>query len=777
MRTGLSAALFIVLVAGTGRASAKTFVLDTPAGSVSAAIAVLVSETGASIGSRQPEILRRIIPPIHARGSTRHLVDVLVRQAQLKAEPLGNDRWVLIAERIARGSTTHSATVVIDQPIIVEATKQNEILADLPAELVQVPGSDLAAYGGAADTRAMSARVPALGSTDWGNGHDKLFLRGIADSSFAGTSPALVGQYWEDLRLTFNAPDPDLRLYDVAGVEVLEGPQGTLYGAGALGGLIRVQPKSPSITGVEGWLSTGVAATAHGGTGGDIAGMINVPLVDDRLGLRIVGYDATEAGYIDDTRRGVANINQTRTYGGRATLRWRIGGDWTVDVLGIGQRIDNRDAPYADMDAAPLTRSSRFAEPSYNRFLSGSVVISGTIGDATLRSTTGVVDQSFGERFEVLQAFNSLLFAAQDKATLISHETRLSGHTAKRGWVIGVGFLSSEDRENRFYGRGGTPPPLATIDSHATEVVGYGQLTQHILPRFSAMIGARIAFDRLSATATDLESPLSSLLVKSTVPVRLSDSQVHVSPSGAFLYRPNDKVTIFLRYGSNYRPGGVTASDKVEQFRGDRIDALEAGVRRGTPGSDRISFTITGALSRWHHVQADLLDGLGVPYVANIGNGVIGSLDGMIALRICAGWQFSASGLFTRNHLHPDVALAAEGDADRLPNVVDESVVAAFDHSATLVGKPWRAGIRIQHVGHSLFGIGPLLAVPQGGYTTLAMGTSIRAGRASLQVDATNLLDSRHNVFATGTPFAGFVSRQITPLRPRTVRIGLRYDF
>jgi outer membrane receptor protein involved in Fe transport len=72
-----------------------------------------------------------------------------------------------------------------------------------------------------------------LFSTQLGPGRNKLFIRGVADSSFTGPTQATVGQYLGDVRLNYNAPDPDLNLYDIARVEVVEGPQGTLYGAGS----------------------------------------------------------------------------------------------------------------------------------------------------------------------------------------------------------------------------------------------------------------------------------------------------------------------------------------------------------------------------------------------------------------------------------------------------------------------------------------------------------------------------------------------------------------
>ena len=99
---------------------------------------------------------------------------------------------------------------------------------------------------GAQGSEAVLDRLPMLASTSLGPGRNKIYIRGVADSSFNGPSQSIVGQYLGDVRLTFNAPDPDLQLYDMRRVELLEGPQGTLYGTGSLGGILRLVPNGPT---------------------------------------------------------------------------------------------------------------------------------------------------------------------------------------------------------------------------------------------------------------------------------------------------------------------------------------------------------------------------------------------------------------------------------------------------------------------------------------------------------------------------------------------------
>ena len=92
---------------------------------------------------------------------------------------------------------------------------------------------------------ALEARSVGFSSTHLGSGRNKLFIRGIADSSFSGPTQSPVGVYFDDVRTGYNGADPDLKLVDMHSVEILEGPQGTLYGSGALGGIVLLRPNKP----------------------------------------------------------------------------------------------------------------------------------------------------------------------------------------------------------------------------------------------------------------------------------------------------------------------------------------------------------------------------------------------------------------------------------------------------------------------------------------------------------------------------------------------------
>jgi outer membrane receptor for ferric coprogen and ferric-rhodotorulic acid len=133
--------------------------------------------------------------------------------------------------------------------ILVTASKQAVGLDHYPgsAKIIATDRGWLA-ENAASGTGAIARLLPILASTNLGDGRDKLFIRGIADSSFNGPTQSTVGEYLGDIRLNYNAPDPNLNLYDMDRVEVLVGPQGTLYGAGTLGASSASCPIRPTAT-------------------------------------------------------------------------------------------------------------------------------------------------------------------------------------------------------------------------------------------------------------------------------------------------------------------------------------------------------------------------------------------------------------------------------------------------------------------------------------------------------------------------------------------------
>jgi outer membrane receptor protein involved in Fe transport len=765
------------MVAGAAQAGPPRTQLDLPPGSLAKALAALAANDGTSVRVPDSSLMKLPLPSLHLKGSADDKLAQLFRSARLAAARLSPGIWRIdrrLPDRRARPVAPHALPAGAE--IVVRASKRDEPLADDPVEVVTVSAADLGRYALAPNSEALTAQVPILLSTDWGGGRNKLFLRGIADSSFTGSSPALVGQYFGDQRLTYSAPDPDLRLFDVADVEVLAGPQGTLYGAGSLGGIIRIEPNAPAFDRLSGAAWLGLSDTAHGGVGGDVGGMVNIPLVQDRLALRAVGYAASDAGYIDDTGRGLHNVNRSQTRGGRLAVRWALSDRWTLDAIGIAQRIDNRDAPYEAADGPALSRSSQFPQPSYNLFLSASAVLTGRVGALTIHSTTGIVHQSLGERFEVLLPAASInLFDEKEHVDLISQETRVSASSPLADWVLGASILQADDHEVRAYGRVENVVPFALLHQRTTDVNVYAQATRRLVGALSVTLGGRFDVDHLSGDTINHASPYHVLI---DTRQQATSNERRFTPSVALSYAPVRGVLIFLRYETGFRPGGFTLGTLAQKYAGDRLGTAELGVRYGTAGKDAWAFSVTGAASRWRNIQADILDGIGAPAVANIGNGHVATIDATLDVRIVPALQLHATGFLAHSSLRPSSAVLGGDSQSVLPNVASNggSITLDYAHDDG-AGRGWRGGIRVQHVGPSILGVGTLLAGKQGDYTTVALDAGLTVCGVRFTLDVTNLLDSHARAFDVGTPFASFLEHDVTPLRPRTARLAMHYSF
>ncbi|MFA7587760.1 MAG: TonB-dependent receptor plug domain-containing protein, partial [Novosphingobium sp.] len=382
--------------------------VDLPAGTLGNAVAMLATQASVSVRIESDSLWNRPVASLRGQMSAQEALDRLLKGSGAKAVRLSSNGWSIRPMRppLRRASAAPrpASPAVMGSPpapapIIVTASKRDTMLTRFPGMVNLIDGPDLA-FGGTQGTDGLITRIASLSSTHLGSGRNKLFIRGIADSSFTGPTQATVGQYFGDLRLSYNAPDPDLRLYDIGSVEILEGPQGTLYGAGSLGGIIRVVPNAPDLQRTGADLSGGLSATQHGDPGADIGGTINLPLIQERVGLRLTAYAVTEGGYIDDIGRGRNDINRTHVEGGRATIRIDAGNGWTIDIGGILQNNHGADNQYADPALPPLTRSGTIGGGFDARYRMASLLVEKRWGGMQLHSSTAYVRQKLDERYD-----------------------------------------------------------------------------------------------------------------------------------------------------------------------------------------------------------------------------------------------------------------------------------------------------------------------------------------------------------------------------------------
>lgn len=342
-------------------------------------------QTRTSIRIADRDLLNVMASEVRGRFTADEALAHLLRGTGAYARPLSPTAFAIERrERAARRDIVGSKVMSVPPTeIVVTGAKRDLPLNAYVGSVELIDGSIFSDADGALGTAAIVTRASALSSTHLGPGREKLFVRGIADSSFVGLAQSTVGQYWGDSRINYSAQDPHLRLYDIERVEILEGPQATLYGAGALGGLLRVIPRSADLRETTARLWAGVSAIWHGGLSRDGGGILNLPLVAERLGVRLVAYDAVDAGYVDDVSRGERDINSVRTVGWRGSLSARVSDALRLEIRSLRQVINGHDCQYVDLGADGLDQTSAFAQPFRSAF---------GLTDATVRADLGRLD-------------------------------------------------------------------------------------------------------------------------------------------------------------------------------------------------------------------------------------------------------------------------------------------------------------------------------------------------------------------------------------------------
>ena len=781
--------LVTALAATAGTPLAASVVdLAVPAGTISEVVIAVARKTGTSIVIADPVIARRRVSGIRGRMDATAAIYRIARATGLRAIRVGPGSWRLVGLPAKKPSRRRpppapplqqpiSPTPEEPQqgePIVVVSSKRDLRLEELAAQVSLLDGASLA-QGGVGGTEKIAQRIATVSSTYLGSGRNKLFIRGIADSSFTGPTQSTVGQYLGDLRLSYNAPDPDLRLSDMERVEVLEGPQGTLYGSGSLGGIIRLVPRSPEFDESSLSVLAGGTVTRHGEPGVDANATLNLPLAGESAALRANFDYASLGGYIDKPHLGRRDVNRTRILAGRAALRIALAPDWTLDLLGVGQDTSAQDSQYADRVGTRLTSSARVAEGASAEYGHGQVALSGRLGDVRFRSSTGIAAQHLRERYDAtLPEGEPRLFVQRNATRMIANETRIWQPLDRDfGWLIGASFVDNRTRVTRALGLEQHPMAATGVLNTVTEITGYGEASLRLFGTVIASAGVRATHAQLGGAGEDVAPALA--LAGAAITARRSEAAF--LPSASLLVQLPRDARVYIRFQEGFRPGGLAIADSfVRQFRSDRVVTGELGAGIGEPGRGDFHLAANFSFSRWRDIQADFIDLAGLPTTANIGDGriwaatVSGSALAVPDLRVEFGASYNDSRV-------DEPAFMTFDRLTQIPNIARFSGRLGFDwrhrfdSGLSLEANGWAS-----YIGRSRLGIGPELGELQGDYFDSGVLVRIGRDRVGVTVSLTNIADVEGNRFALGTPFA-IGRQQVTPLQPRTLRVGLDTRF
>jgi iron complex outermembrane recepter protein len=756
------------------------------AGPLEQAIASLSRQSGVSIG------MPGKLPNIWVKGFSGHLTPETALRRMLdgtgyKAFEVGPNAWRIEAMPVRtkkpKSQVRKTKPVPVDTPkimppappveIVITAAKRAMPLETTPVASTVITGDLIGRFSLSPSTADVAAMVDGMALSNLGPGRNRAFLRGIGDSPFNGQTQATVATVLNDVRVNFNAPEPELQLIDIDRVELLKGPQGPLYGTGALGGVYRIVTALPKLDKVSGKATVGVESLSHGGIGGTASAVFNAPIIPDELGVRLLAYASLQPGWIDTNRSGGKNSNEARIYGGRLALRYQPAGDWTVDLLGLGQFLHVADSQYSNVDKG-YRRVGVAAEPHDNDFIHGQLTISGKIRDMDFLSTTGWTRH---EVATVLDASPSatyfgrptpLLFDDSRNYDVFNQEVRLSGTRGAVRFLGGLSYLQAGSQiDGSILSGTGVPTKIGALHEAIREVAVFGDLSLALSPRWTVEAGLR-----LFNTSIDDERN------EDNAGQRVQDKRSGVTPSLALSFQPDHNAYYYARFASAIRPKGSNAFAPLASanFGSDELQNIEVGGRWKFPDQNlSVKVELYGSL--WSHIQSDYLLPNGLAATRNSGRALIFGMENSLQWRPHNSWSLEAGFDWQHARLEkPDPSLGFTSDR-QLPVVAGYKahfgLTRAFDISDWHVA----AYVRTLLVGPSRLSLAPGLERRIDDLMIADAGINVRFDGLQLGLTIENLTNSGDDSFSFGNPFSIQAAEQRTPLRPRRITMRVSWSY
>lgn len=498
-----------------------------------------------------------------------------------------------------------------ESEIVVTAQKRAERAIDVPGALTAIDGDRLAALG-VAGTQDLAALAPGLTLAGTNRAASTLILRGITTSSMAAS--ASVGVVVDGIPAGSSssfalggAVPLDINPFDLERVEVLRGPQGTLYGASTLGGLLSYVTKAPSLTATDGAVGLSTQVAEGGGWGFAARAAVSTPLAPDVAGIRLSGFYDRLPGYLDNSVLGAKNVNRNNSYGGRAALRLKPAETLSVTLAAQAQVLNRRSndaVPYDFATGRPVAGERDQAlpnfEPYHQRFRLFSAHVDWDLGGVTLTAQSSWQRIRSANNYDysltplgmgVIGLGGGAIAGARLPFSATTHkfvqEVRLSSSEGgPLRWLIGA-FHTDEDSflDQRVIGYGADLKPaldalVFAVPTSLREDALFANLSYALNDRLTIGGGLRYS-DSHQRFAETVSGPMAPVLgIEGAFPAVRSSEDV-LTYSASIQYRVGDAANLYARAASGYRPGGpnLVLPGIAPRFKADRLDNYEVGYK------------------------------------------------------------------------------------------------------------------------------------------------------------------------------------------------------
>ncbi|HTI31104.1 MAG TPA: TonB-dependent receptor [Sphingomonas sp.] len=370
---------------------------------------------------------------------------------------------------MAQAVTDNAAASDVDE-IVVTAQKREESLQNVPIS-IQALGTKKLDQLGISNFNEYAQQLPSVSFQTSAPGVTTVYMRGVAsggDGNHSGSLPS-VGVYLDEQPVTTIGGTLDVHVYDIARIESLAGPQGTLYGASSEAGTIRIITNKPELGAVSGRVDGEVNTVKSGGVGGKLEGVINLPLWDSAA-LRVVGYYQRDAGYIDNipgTRTflpqpgGITvnnnafvkkDFNDTDTWGGRAALKIDLDDNWTVTPTVLYQDQRTHGVYGFDPSLGDLKVQHFYPDYGRDRYIQGALTIEGKLGNWDLTYAGAYLDRkrsSSSDYTDYAETYDSLYSSVGGVAGYFYFQNAAGQTIDSRQRVIGSDHFKKTSQEFR----------------------------------------------------------------------------------------------------------------------------------------------------------------------------------------------------------------------------------------------------------------------------------------------------------------------------------------
>ena len=740
-------------------------------------------------------------------------------------------------------STSTERAATLDR-VVVTANKRVENIRDVAASITVIGERQLENIG-ASSLADYAALIPGLQIQDNGSpGQTSVTLRGIANLS----SGATVATYLDEVPVgssgiyqSANTLMLDVLPYDISRVEVLRGPQGTLYGAGAIGGLLKYVTRAPEVSGDELRLGFGLRTVAGGAEGWNARFGASVPLIEDRLGLRISFARNDLPGYTDNVIDGREDINGSEQIGARAALFWD-GDAFDLNLSMLEQRTNADERGGTALDPGTLEplfgdNVDRTWQPQpFSKALSlASLTLDWDLGWANFVSATGVSQTDTMTQLDSTIQFGGvadMLLGLPDPGSSnvrytfdmdkVTQEFRLS---SKSGgpfeWMVG-GFYTKEDAlQSQLVWLGqldGSPLPAPydsmfstlanlTLPSTYKEFAVFANGSWRIGERFKIDAGVRQARNEQWFSQNVSEGILVPL---GDAPGESSEDVFTWSLSPQF--KLGDDSMVYARIATGYQPGGpnVALEGIPPQVDSSMLTSYELGLKSQF-ADQRVQLDLAAFRIDWEDVQvASSFNGVGG--LVNGGEATSEGVELSSTFRATDQWSVGFNMAYTKadvkNDFDPtvipqgafDVILYTGLAGDRMPYVPELSWALTTEYAFTTnSGFNGQVGGALRGVGSRLNDTTQLQRITAPGdpstllapdeitapleldsYRALDLYAGIGKGNWELRVYANNI--TNEGTWSSLTPLASAfggptVQVAAVPIRPRTFGIEFDYRF